>query len=203
MSNVVIDVSLSLDGFIAGPGDGPGLPLGARGGRHLFGWYFGGEEAYQGTMFRPAGVHRQVVADMFQRVGAMLTGRRTYEIAHGWNGEHPVNAMPVVIMTHRPPPDPPRGKSRLVFVTEGIAAAVATAKTLAQGKEVGIAGASVAQQALAAGLVDQLLLHVVPILLGDGVRLFAHPAARAIRLRRLSSLEGADASHHRYAVLRD
>jgi dihydrofolate reductase len=113
-----------------------------------------------------------------------------------------VNAIPVVILTHKPPAQPPRGRSRLVFVTDGIESAVAQAKELARGKDVGIAGASVAQQALRAGLVDELYLHVAPLLLGDGVRLFEHLGESAIRLRKLGALESEDVSHQRYAVLR-
>jgi dihydrofolate reductase len=199
---VVIDVSMSLDGFIAGPHDGRELPLGGRGGEHVFDWYFGGERPYRGTMFKPKGPNRRVVAEMFRRSGAMLTGRRTYEIAGGWGGTHPVDGIPVVIMTHRPPADPPTGRSRLVFVTDGIESAVARAKELAKGKDVGIGGASVAQQALRAGLVDELHLHVAPILLGDGVRLFEHLGTEAVRLRFVGSVESGDAVHLRYEVVR-
>jgi dihydrofolate reductase len=90
MAKVVIDVSMSLDGFIAGPGDGRKHPLGGRGGERIFNWYFSGDTPYEATMFRPRGVNRKVVAEMFQRAGVMLTGRRTYDIANGWNGAHPV-----------------------------------------------------------------------------------------------------------------
>jgi dihydrofolate reductase len=148
MIKVVIDMSMSLDGFIAGPRDGPQLPLGGRGAEHIFDWYFSGNQSYEGTMFKPSGADRQVVAEMFQRAGVMLTGRRTYDIANGWHGTHPVNGMPVVILTHEPPLTIPKGQSELVFVTEGVEAAVVRAKGLAKNKDVGIAGASVAQQAL-------------------------------------------------------
>jgi dihydrofolate reductase len=138
---------------------------------------------------------------MYQQMGAMLTGRRAYEIANGWGGTHPVNAIPVVILTHDPPAHAPRGKSQLVFLTEGIEAAVAKAKALAKDKNVGIGGASLAQQALRADLVDELFLHIAPILLGDGVRLFEHLGDEAIRLRKISSLEANDMSHVRFEVL--
>jgi dihydrofolate reductase len=202
MAKVVIDLSMSLDGFIAGPGDGPQHPLGERGGERIFSWYFNGDTPYKGTMFRPRGANRRVVAEMFQRAGAMLTGRRTYEIANGWNGTHPVNGIPIVILTHNPPLDVPKGKSQLVFVTDGIESAVTKAKALAKDKDVGIGGASVAQQALRAALVDELYLHVAPILLGAGVRLFEHLGDKAIRLRKISSLDAEDVSHLRFEVLR-
>ncbi|MGC2548269.1 MAG: dihydrofolate reductase family protein, partial [Silvibacterium sp.] len=120
MAKVVISLSMSLDGFIAGPDDGPEYPLGRRGGDSIFNWYFSGDTSYKGTMFKPKDANREVVAEMFQQVGVMLTGRRTYEIANGWNGTHPVNGIPVVILTHNPPTVVPKGKSQLVFVTDGI-----------------------------------------------------------------------------------
>ncbi|MGO9803163.1 MAG: dihydrofolate reductase family protein [Steroidobacteraceae bacterium] len=199
---VVIDMSVSLDGFIAGPGDDdPQLPLGGRGAEHLFDWYFSGDAPYRNSMFRPAGANKQVVAEMFERAGAMLTGRRTYEIAHGWNGTHPVNSIPIVILTHRPPDNPPQGKSPLVFVTDGIESAVARARELAGDRDVGIGGASVAQQALRARLVDELYLHIAPILLGAGIRLFEHLGDHAIQLRRISSVEAPHATHVRFQLL--
>jgi dihydrofolate reductase len=202
MTRVVIDLSMSVDGFVAGPDDGHAQPLGGRGGNHIFDWYFSGDTPYADTMFRPRGASRQIVAEMFERMGVMLTGRRTYEIANGWNGTHPVNGIPVVIMTNDPPSIVPKGRSHLVFVSDGIESAVETAKALANGKDVGIGGASVAQQALSAGLVDELSLHIAPILLGGGVRLFDHLGYEAIQLRRLASLEAEDVSHVRYEVLR-
>jgi dihydrofolate reductase len=202
MAKIVIDMSMSLDGFVAGPGDGRTHPLGERGGEHIFDWYFSGDTPYEGTMFKPRGASRRVVAEMFQKAGVMLTGRRTYEITNGWNGTHPVNGIPVVILTHAPPVDVPKGESKLVFVTDGIESAVAKAKALAKDKDVGIGGASVAQQALRAGLVDELYLHVAPILLGDGVRLFDKLGDGAIRLRKISLLDAEDVSHLRFEVLR-
>ncbi len=201
MAKVVIDLSISLDGFIAGPNDGPALPLGGRGGERIFDWYFSGKTPYKKSMFKPKGANRRVVAEMFRRAGAMLTGRRTYEIARGWGGTHPVNNIPIVIMTHQPPADPPKGKSRLVFVTDGIESAVAQAKELAKTKDVGIGSASVAQQALRAGLVDELYLHVAPVLLGDGVRLFATLGDTAIRLAGISLLAADGVTHLRFKVL--
>ncbi len=201
MAKVVIDLSISLDGFIAGPGDGPELPLGGRGGEHIFDWYFSGKTPYKKSMFKPKGANRRVVAEMFRRAGVMLTGRRTYEIAHGWGGTHPVNNIPIVIMTHQPPANPPRGKSRLVFVTDGIESAVAQAKELAKNKDVGIGSASVAQQALHAGLVDELYLHVAPILLGGGVRLFENLGDTAILLRKIHTIDAEGVTHLRFKVL--
>jgi dihydrofolate reductase len=201
MAKAVIDVSMSLDGFVAGPDDGPKLPVGGRGGADIQ-LVFQCTMAYEGSMFKPKGANREVVAEMFEHAGVMLTGRRTYEIAKGWNGEHPVNAIPVVIMTHKPPVKPPKGKWQLVFVADGIESAVKKAKSLANDKHVGIAGASIAQQALRAGLVDELYLHIAPILLGAGVRLFEHLGDAPIQLKRIRSVETEEAMHVRYEVVR-
>lgn len=199
---MAIDASISLDGFVAGPGDSPDLPLGGGGGERIFDWYSGGRP-YKGTMFRPRGtVNRRVVEETFRHSGAMLTGRRTYEIARGWGGEHPVNAIPVVVMTHEPPAESPRGRSKIVFVSDGVESAVAKAKALAKAKRVGIGGASVAQQALQAGLVDEVRLHVAPVLLGAGVRLFDRLGERAIMLRPVEVLDGEGVTHMRFSVLK-
>lgn len=193
---------MSLDGFIAGPKDGPKHPLGQRGGEHIFDWYFtGAKHRPAGSMFAPAGNNRKVVDAMFEEAGAMLTGRRTYEIAKGWNGTHPVNAIPVIIVTHRPPKNPPQGKSKLIFVTGGVRRAVARAKKAAGKKAVGIGSASVAQQALKAGLVDEIYLHIAPILLGTGVRLF-DGLQRTIKLEKIEVIDGPQATHVRYRVVR-
>ena len=132
---------------------------------------------------------------MFRTAGAMLTGRRTYEIAGAWKGTHPVNGIPVIVLTHHVPENVPKGASTFIFVTDGIVSAVEKAMAAAGDKHVGIGGASAAQQALAAGLVDEIYLHVAPILLGDGVRLFEHLGDRSIRLEASSVLEAPKVTH--------
>ena len=203
MAKVIIDLSMSLDGFIAGPNDRGKYPLVERGGEHIFDWYHVGTAAMHGDeRFNPEGANRDVVEEMFRTAGAMLTGRRTYEISHGWKGTHPVNGIPVIVLTHNVPENVPKGASTFIFVTDGIASAVQKAKAAAGDKHVGIGGASAAQQALAAGLVDEIYLHVAPILLGDGVRLFEHLGDRSIRLEPLSVLEAPKVTHLRYRVVK-
>ena len=203
MAKVIIELSMSLDGFIAGPDDGGKYPLGERGGEHIFDWYRGGTTPMHGDeRFNPEGANRDVVEEMFRTAGAMLTGRRTYEIAGAWKGTHPVNGIPVIVLTHHVPENVPKGASTFIFVTDGIVSAVEKAKAAAGDKYVGIGGASAAQQALAAGLVDEIYLHVAPILLGDGVRLFEHLGDRSIRLEPLSVLEAPKVTHLRYRVVR-
>jgi dihydrofolate reductase len=201
MASIIVDLTISLDGFVAGPDDRKQHPLGTRGGEHIFDWYQGGREAIHGDeRFRPTGADRPIVEAMFRDYGAMIFGPRTYDITNGWDGRHPFENATVVIVTHRAPTKVPDGPTRFVFTAE-VADAVAKAKAAAGDKAVGISGASVAQQAIAAGLVDELHLHVAPIVLGDGRRLFDNVGDKPVRLELLSVVQGR-ALHQRYRVVR-
>jgi dihydrofolate reductase len=202
MTKVVIDMSMSLDGFVAGPDDGKAHPLGRNGGEHVFDWYFSGNEEWRHPLFRPApGVNRDEVDRMFAESGAFIFGRRTYEIANGWDGRHPVNGVPTFVLTHEPPADYPRGPSNLTFVTDGIESAIRQARLAANGKDVKLGGSAPGKQALAAGLCDEILVHLAPFLVGGGVRLF-DALPDGIRLEKLSVSDGPFATHIRYRVLR-
>lgn len=202
MTKVVIDMSMSLDGFVAGPDDGKADPLGRHGGEHVFDWYFSGNEEWRHPVFRPEpGVNRDEVDRMFAESGAFIFGRRTYEIANGWGGRHPVNGVPTFVLTHRPPADFPRGPSNLTFVTDGIESAIRQARVAANGKDVKLGGTAPGKQALAAGLCDEIIVHLAPYLVGGGVRLF-DTLPDGIRLEKLSVSDGPFATHLRYRVLR-
>ena len=202
MTKVVIDMSMSLDGFVAGPDDGKADPLGRHGGEHVFDWYFSGNEEWRHPLFRPEpGVNRDEVDRMFAESGAFIFGRRTYEIANGWGGRHPVNGVPTFVLTHRPPADFPRGPSNLTFVTDGIESAIRQARVAANGKDVKLGGTAPGKQALAAGLCDEIIVHLAPYLVGGGVRLF-DALPDGIRLEKLSVSDGPFATHLRYRVLR-
>ena len=203
MAKVVISLTMSLDGFIAGPGDDFDHPLGARNGMKLFDWYTSGTGpgVNNDARFKPKGKNQEVVEELFATAGASLTGRRTYDIAGGWNGTHPVNGVPVVVLSHRPPKVVPQGKSKFTF-TDEVADAVRVAKAAAGDKDVGIAGASVAQQCLKAGLVDEIYIHIAPMLLGDGVRLFDHLGDDSIALEFIDAITTPEATHLRYRVRR-
>ena len=205
MSKIVIDMTMSLDGYCAGPGDGGDHPLGRHGGMAIFDWYSSGDETYRSPLFRPApGANLEQVELAFAESGAFIFGRRTYDITHGWNGRHPMNGMPVFVLTHTPPPSDtvPQGPSNLTFVTDGIGSAIRQAKAVAGDRHVKLGGASPGKQALEAGLVDEILVHVAPYLLGGGVRLFDSLAA-GVRLEKLAVTDGPFATHLRYRVLRE
>jgi dihydrofolate reductase len=201
MTKVVIDMSMSLDGFVAGPDDGKADPLGRHGGMHIFDWYTSGTEEVGDPLFRPApGANRDEVERVFVESGAYIFGRRTYDITDGWGGRHPVNGVPVFVLTHDPPADFPRGPSNLAFVTDGIKSAIDQARAVAGGKDVKLGGASPCKQALAAGLCDEILIHLAPVLLGGGVRLF-DALPDGIQLEKLSVSDGPFATHLRYRVI--
>ena len=202
MSKVVVDMTMSLDGFVAGPDDGKQFPLGRHGGMAIFDWYTSGTEEFRSPLFKPEpGANRQQVERMFAESGAFVFGRKTYDITEGWGGRHPVDGKPGFVLTHQPPPPAqvPKGPSNLTFVTDGIASAIRQAKAVAGGKEVKLGGASPGKAALAAGLVDEILVHIAPYLLGGGVRLFDQ-LTDGIRLQKLSVEDGPLATHIRYRV---
>ncbi|MDB5589348.1 MAG: deaminase-reductase protein [Devosia sp.] len=202
MSNVVIDMTMSLEGYVAGPNDGKAYPLGQHGGMAIFDWYTSGTEQVQTPLFRPApGANRDEVDAMFADSGAFIFGRRTYDITDGWGGRHPVNGVPVFVLTHNPPQNFPKGPSNLTFVTDGIASAIEQARGAANGKDIKLGGASPGKQALAVGLCDEINVHVAPYLLGGGVRLFDE-LPEGIRLEKLHVSDGPLATHIRYKVLR-
>jgi dihydrofolate reductase len=171
MGNVVVGLSISLDGFIAGPSDGPGNPLGDGGGRLFDWWSAGAERVGPDDRFKPPARSRSVVGEMFE-CGAIITGRRTFDIAKGWGGQHPVGA-PFFLLTHDPPDQHVGPGTDGTVVTDGIESALEQARAVAGEQTIAVAAADVAQQYLKAGLLDEIHINLVPILLGDGVRLFA------------------------------
>ncbi len=204
MAHVIIDMTISLDGYVAGPEDGPSFPLGKHGGRSIFDWYTSGADEYRSPLFKPAlGANLDEVKRMFDESGSFVFGRRTYDITRGWGGRHPVDGMPVFVLTHRPPPaeSVPKGPSNLQFVTDGIESAIRKARAAAGDKHVKLGGASAGKQALRANLVDEILVHVAPCLLGGGVRLF-DDLPDGVRLEKVRVTDGPRATHLRYRVLR-
>ena len=189
MSATVLYMSISLDGFIAGPNEGPDNGLGD-----------GGHRLHEWALRDPAGVNRQVV-DEFLSTGAVVAGRGTFEPAGGWGGDHH-DGVPIYILS-RSGRDSEIAEWPLVRYVDDVGTAMAEAKRAAGGKDVLVHGAGVAQLALAAGVLDELELHVVPVLFGQGRRLFEGLAAEQIELERTRILEGEDGvTHMHYRVRR-
>ncbi|MGP0100050.1 MAG: dihydrofolate reductase family protein [Solirubrobacteraceae bacterium] len=200
MGAVVVDLSMSLDGFIAGPNDGPGNPLG-DGGRRLFDWWTAGTERVgPDDRFKPPARSRSVVTEMFD-CGAIIAGRRWFDIAGGWDGHHPAGA-PFFVLTHSPPERWVGPGTDGTAVTDGIDSALEQARAVAGARSIAVGGADVAQQYLRAGLLDEIRVNLVPVLLGGGVPLFANLDGRQFDLQCTRVVESDGVTHLRYRVLR-
>jgi dihydrofolate reductase len=170
MTKVLAGITTSIDGYIAGPDDGPGKGLG-EGGERLHYWVFGGPWNYadEDNLGEATGEDAKWLQEAMARIGAVVGGRWTYEAAGHWGGENPWE-QPFFVVTHRPDEEPEG--AGFTFVS-GVEEAVERAKAAAGGKDVSVmGGADVIRQALAAGLVDELTIIVAPVVLGGGKRLF-------------------------------
>ncbi|MGO9875005.1 MAG: dihydrofolate reductase family protein [Acidimicrobiia bacterium] len=198
MGNVVVALSMSLDGFIAGPHDGPANPLG-DGGARLFDWWSAGTERVGADdRFKPPARSRAIVKEMFD-CGAIITGRRTFDIANGWGGHHPVG-VPFFLLTHDAPSRYVGVGTGGTVVTDGIESALDQARAVADGRDIAVCAADVAQQYLKAGLLDEVHVSLVPVLLGSGVRLFANIEDRQFCLECTRVVESDGVTHLRYHV---
>jgi dihydrofolate reductase len=204
MSKVIFGNSISLDGFVAGPNDGPENGLG-DGGEALFRWYNSGSTALplHGTdmVFHVSPASAEILREEWGGIGAMVAGRRMFDIARAWGGRPP-GGGPTFIMTHRPPQEWLHAGSPFTFVTDGIESAVQQARQAAGDKNVAISSASIAQQCLRAGLLDEIHFDLVPVLLGGGVRLFDNLGSPPLQLEILRVVEGLGVTHLKYRVLR-
>lgn len=186
MAAVTTALSTSLDGFIAGADDSSELPLGI-GGDRLFQWFRDGDTPSRYyPSFRMSAVSAAVFDEIAGSHGAAIAGRRTYDIADAWGGSGPLPGAPLFVVTHRVPDWVPKGDPPYTFVTEGIESAVEQARAAAGGKGVSLMGANVVQQCLRAGLLDEITIHLVPVVLGRGVRL----------------LDGLELGRHEFDLLR-
>ncbi|OZU89620.1 hypothetical protein CIL03_00295 [Virgibacillus indicus] len=202
MSKVIADISMSLDGFITGPNDNPKLPLG-EGGTELHSWLFSGDKpSKHNDFFQLSELNREVYDEAVDQTGAMIVGRRTYDLVNGWEGSHPVAGVPVFIMTHEPPENYPQGHTSFTYVTDGIDSAIKQAKEAAQGKNVSIGTATVIRQAIKAGLLEEVFLHVSPVLLGGGIRLFGGRELDQKKLEIQQVIDGKNVTHLRYRILK-
>ncbi len=200
MSATVLYMSISLDGFIAGPNEGPNNGLG-DGGHRLHEWAMGdGGDVDLQALGRSGGVNGKVV-DEFMSTGAIVAGRGTFEPAGGWGGDHHDGVPIFIVARHQPGID--ISQWPLVTYVNDITTAMTRAKEAAGDKDVLVHGAGIAQLALAAGVLDELELHVVPVLFGQGRRLFEGLAPEQIELERTRVLEGENGvTHMHYRVER-
>jgi dihydrofolate reductase len=195
MSKVIAIMSMSLDGFVADRNDGVG---------EVFDWYMnsGNVEVHTGggdpMTFRVSGPSARHIRELTSELGAVLTGRRTFEVADGWGGNHAWG--PAFVLTHQIPAGWPRPGSTVHFVTDGIESAVSQARAAAGGKSVGVHGADTIQQCLNAGLLDELQVDVAAVLLGSGVRLFDHLVGTPAILGNPTVTPGVGVTHLRYPV---
>jgi dihydrofolate reductase len=199
MSSTVLYMSMSLDGFIAGPNERLDNGLG-DGGHRLHEWVIdsdgdGGLESLR----HPGGVNGQII-DEFMTTGAVVAGRGTFEPAGGWGGDHH-DGVPIFILTRRDPNE--LRQWPLVTYVDDVTAAMTSAKEAAGDRNVLVHGAGTAQLALAAGVLDEIQLHVIPVLFGEGRRLFEGLPPQQIELERVRVLEGeGGVTHMRYRVQR-
>ena len=194
MSKVVLYMSMSVDGFITGPDDGNEHGLGV-GGERLHAWLADG--GVSPGSYRPTDDAGATVFDELMATGAVITGRRTFEFAGGWAGDHH-DGVPIFVLTRAAPPEPPPGSAR--YVTDGIGSCVDRAKAAAGGRDILLHGAATAQECLRAGLLDEMELQLVPVLLGQGRRLFADLPPSHVELDLVRALDGPGVQHLRYRV---
>jgi dihydrofolate reductase len=190
----VLYMSMSLDGYIAGPNDEPGNP-GGDGFMRLHEWY-GFEAPPPNTKGTRWGAH---FIDEANATGAVLAGRRTVEQVDHWGGNH--HGVPIFVPSHRPPGPSVANYPLVTYVTDGIESAMAQAKAAAKDKNVMVHGAYTAQRALEAGVLDELQIHQIPVLFGGGRRLFEMLPSR-IELEIVRVIDTPEATHIRYRVRR-
>lgn len=194
MSKVVALMSVSLDGYVADLHDGVG---------EVFDWYNSGNvEFHTGggdpMTFKVSEASAAHLRALWSELGAVLTGRRTFEVAEGWGGNHAWG--PAFVLTHHIPSGWPRPGSTVHFVTDGLESGVRQAKAAAAGKSVAVHGADTIQQLLNAGLLDELQIDLAAVLLGSGIRLFNHLSDPPALLGSPTVIEGVGVTHLRYQV---
>jgi dihydrofolate reductase len=215
MGKLTVDITMSLDGFVAGPNQTLEQPLG-EGGERIHEWMYGlaSFRERHGLSGGESNADADVIEESLASTGAVLMGRRMFSggvgaweddpNADGWWGDNPPFGVPVFILTHHARETVAKqGGTTFTFLTEGIEAALGQARAAAGDKNISVAGgASLVQQCLRAGLIDELQIHLSPLLLGDGVRLFDHLGADQPQLEVTRVIESPTVTHIRYRVVR-
>ena len=194
MTAVIANMSMSLDDFIADPSDGV---------EHLFKWYGNGDvsvpTAQPDRTFRTSAASAEHLREAFETIGALVSGRRLFDLTGGWGGNHPAG-VPVFVVTQNVPDGWPRDDASFTFVTSGVESAIEEARATAGDKYVGVASANIAQQCLNAGLLDEIRVDLIPVLLGDGIRFFDNLKGAPVHLDGPRVIEGTGVTHLHYRV---
>jgi dihydrofolate reductase len=196
MTKVYTGASMSLDGYISGPGE--------TGFEHLFKWYGNGDVVVPTThpemTLRMTAASAEHFRGIIDNTGALVVGRKLFDSTGAWGGNHPMG-RPVVVVTHNVPEGWPREGAPFTFVTDGIESAIEQAKALAGDKAVGVNGGTIASQCLDAGLLDEIWVDLVPVLLGGGIPFFDRLKDAPVELEGpVSVIDGTDVTHLRYRV---
>jgi dihydrofolate reductase len=195
MAKVLTHMTMSLDGYIADPDDQPG---------ELFDWYQAGEVSLpsgnETIAFDVDAASAEMLGDLTDKAGALVSGRRLFDIANGWNDAHPAG-MPVVVVTHNPPDDAAERWPHTTFI-DGVEPAIARAREIAGDKNVTIASPNVIAQALELGLVDEICVSLVPVLFGEGIPYFSKLDRGHVMLEDPVVIQGRRALHLTYPVRR-
>ena len=189
MGKVVLSFTMSLDGFIAGPNVGEQEPMGE-----------GGEQLHQWLFDKTSEVDQEMANDIFSRVGAVILGRRTFDLGLEHWEDTPFPA-PSFVLTHETREPMQMKSATFTFTADGVESVVEQAKVAAAGKDVVVMGANVAQQLLKAGQVDEIVLQIAPVLLGRGIRLFDRIGSQQIDLKRTAVIESPLVTHLHFQVL--
>jgi dihydrofolate reductase len=196
MAQVLTHMCMSLDGFVAQPDDNPA---------ELFEWYWTGDvvvpSAQAGMSFSVDAASAVMLRELTSGCGALVVGRRLFDQSDGWSDNHPAGA-PVVVVTHRPPPDDAAARFPRTTFTGSVEQGIAAAKEIAGDKFVTIASADIIQQALNLSLVDELCISQVPVLFGTGIRYFGELVGAHVMLEDPTVTQGVRALHLRYPVRR-
>jgi dihydrofolate reductase len=196
MGKVITGFTMSLDGFIAGPGDDV---------QQLFKWYFSGDTEFplEGTnlVFKMSRASADLFGEVWSSFGALVTGRRDFDVSNAWGGTPPLG-VPTFIVTHHPPQEWVTKQPLFTFVTAGVESALAQARQAAGDKNVGIGGTTIVQQCLSAGLLDEIYISLAPVLLGAGIRLFDHLGPTPIQLESTRVLDTPGVTHLVFRVVK-
>jgi dihydrofolate reductase len=195
VGKVTTGACMSLDGFIAGPNE--------SGFDRLFAWHHNGDvevpTAQSHRTFRLTEPSAAVMRNLIESTGALVVGRRLFDLTKAWDGTHPVGT-PVFVVTHQPPDDWPRGDTPFTFVTDGVESAVEQARAIAGDRNVAVNGGSMASQALEAGLIDEIHIDLVPVVLGGGVPFLGKLKNVPVELAGPTVVEGRGVTHLTYHV---